>query len=111
MFTKLFLLTTDPKLRWSSFFSVSIFSMITISVLFHTIIYALFCNIVSYIFYGKILSKIVNIRLCIALLLIMFFGYIGRLMHAKEAYNDFNDNYDKTKNYIQQHYNSWIFIG
>ena len=32
-------------------------------------------------------------------------------MHAKEAYNDFNHNYDKTKNYIQQHYNSWIFIG
>ena len=30
------------------------------------------------------LSKNINIRLIITLLLIMFFGYIGRLLHVKK---------------------------
>jgi hypothetical protein len=111
MFTKLFLETTDPKLSWIKFFSMNIFFMIIISIVFHTILYTLFCNIVSYVFYGKMFSRNINIRLIISLLLIMFFGYIGRLWHVKEAYKDFNKNYDKTKYYVQQHYNSWIFIG
>ena len=111
MFTRLFLETTDPKLSWKKFFGLNIFFMIIISVIFHTILYTSFFNLVSYIFNGKILSKVINFRLIICLLLIMFFGYIGRLMHSKEAYSDFNKNYDKTKNYIQPHYNTWIFIG
>jgi hypothetical protein len=111
MFTSLFLETTDPRLSWKKFFGLKIFFMIIISIIFHTILYTLFCNIVSYVFYGNILSKNINIRLIICLLAIMFFGYIGRLLHVKEAYNDFNHNYDKTKNYVQPHYNSWIFIG
>jgi hypothetical protein len=111
MFTKLFLETTNPNLSWVKFFSVQIFSMIILSVIFHTILYTSFCNIVSFIFYGRALSKTINIRLIISLLFIMFFGYIGRLMHVKQVYNDFNKNNDKTKNYVQQHYNSWIFIG
>ena len=57
------------------------------------------------------LSKNINIRLIITLLLIMFFGYIGRLLHVKEAHNDFNNDYDKTQKYVQTHYNSWVFIG
>jgi len=111
MFARLFLETTNPNLSWNRFFSVDIFSMIIISILFHTILYTLFFNVVCYIFYGKLLSNLINIRLIIALLLIMFFGYIGRFAHVKEVYNDFNHNLEKTNNYVQQHYNSWIFIG
>jgi hypothetical protein len=111
MFTKLFLETTDPSLAWKKFFGLNIFSMIIISIIFHTILYTLFCNLVSYIFYGKIMSKNINIRLISSLILIMFFGYIGRLWHVKEAYNAFNYNSEKTKNYVQSHYNSWVFIG
>lgn len=111
MFTKLFLETTDPNLTWKKFFGLNIFSMIIVSIIFHTILYTLFCNVVSYIFYGKILSKNINIRLISCLILIMFFGYIGRLWHVKKAYSDFNYNSEKTKNYVQLHYNSWVFIG
>lgn len=111
MFTRLFLETTDPKLSWKKFFELNIFSMVIISVVFHTILYTLFCNVVSYIFYGKLLNKNINIRLIVSLLLIMFFGYIGRLWHVKESYSDFNNDYEKTKIYLQTHYNSWVFIG
>ena len=72
MFTKLFLETTNPNLSWVKFFSVQIFSMIILSVIFHTILYTSFCNIVSFIFYGRALSKTINIRLIISLLLINF---------------------------------------
>ena len=41
----------------------------------------------------------------------MFFGYIGRLLHVKEAYKDFNYDHPKTQTYVQAHYNSWVFIG
>ena len=111
MFTKLFLETTDPNLTWKKFFGLNILLMIFISIIFHTILYTGFCNVVSYIFYGKILSKNINTRLVLALILIMFFGYIGRLWHSKQTYNDFNNDYEKTKKYLEQHYNSWIFIG
>ena len=111
MFTSLFLETTDPRLSWKKFFGLKIFFMIIISIIFHTILYTLFCNIVSYVFYGNILSKNINIRLIIALLLIMFFGYIARLLHVKEVYNGFNYDYDKTQKYVRAHYNSWVFIG
>jgi len=111
MFTTLFLETTDPNLSWKKLFGLNIFSMIIVSVVFHTILYTSFCNIVSYIFYEKMLSKNINIRLIITLLLIMFFGYIGRLLHVKEAYKDFNNDYNKTQTYVQAHYNSWVFIG
>jgi len=111
MFTKLYLETTNPKTTWKKFFSVTLLSLITLSVIFHTILYTLFCNIVNYIFFGKLLNKKINIRLILCLMGIMFFGYIGRFIHVKQVYKDYNYNYEKTKEYLNVHYNSWIFIG
>jgi len=45
------------------------------------------------------------------LIILMFLGYIGRFIHTKQVYKDFNYNYEKTKEYLNTHYNSWIFIG
>ena len=53
MFTKLYLETTDPELSWNEFLGKKNVYMIIISVIFHTILYTLFCNIVSYIFYNS----------------------------------------------------------
>lgn len=111
MFTKLYLETTDPKLSLNDFLSVTILFMIIISVMFHTLLYAGFCNLAFYIFYGKLLNRDINIRLTFSLILIMLLGYIGRFIHAKEVYADFNYNYEKTKQYLEMHYNSWIFLG
>jgi len=111
MFTKLFLQTTDPKLDWSTFFSTPIMVMVILSIIFHTILYTAFLNIASFVFLNKFLNKQINARLICCLFLIMFFGYIGRLWHSKETLQDFSNNYEKAKYYLQQHYNSWIFIG
>lgn len=111
MFANLFSLTTNPLLSWKEFFTLHIWTMIITSVVFHTIIYVLFCNIISYVFYGKILSNAINIRLIVVLSLIMLFGYIGRFIHVKDVFNDFNKDDEKTNYFVQQHYNSWIFIG
>jgi hypothetical protein len=111
MFTKLFIETTNPKLTWKQFMSKDIIMNIILSVLFHTFIYTLFCNIISYVFYGKILSNAINTRLVIFLLILMSLGYIGRFIHCKQIYKDFHKNEVKTNHYINTHYNSWIFLG
>jgi hypothetical protein len=41
----------------------------------------------------------------------MIFGYIGRIMHAKEVYRVFHGDEKKTRDFLNQHYNSWIFLG
>jgi hypothetical protein len=107
MFAKLFLYTTDPHFTLST----NILLMIILSIIVHTILYTSFCNITSYIFFNKILSNLINMRLIISLFFIMSFGYVGRILHSKEVYNDFNHNSEKTRNYLNQHYNSWIFFG
>ena len=62
-------------------------------------------------FNGKILNNVINVRLISSLIIIMIIGYISRIIHVKTIYNDFNHNSEKTRNYLNQHYNSWIFFG
>jgi hypothetical protein len=110
MFTKLYLDTTNPKLPFSSLFEVTTLGPMIVSIFIHTIIYTLFFNIVSWIFIGKILSNIINIRLVSCLIPIMFFGFIGRFLHVKDIYKGYNGNMEKTREYTDKHYISWIFI-
>jgi len=111
MFTKIFLKTTNPHLTWREFFSTAILWLIIISVFFHTILYTAFINIINYIFTNKILNTKINCRLIIFLVILMIFGYIGRFFHVKDIYNDMNRNDLKTKEYVNTHYNSWVFLG
>jgi len=110
MFTKLYLDTTNPKLPFSHLFEGKIFGPMTVSILLHTIVYTLFFNIISWVFYGKFLSNIINLRLVSSLIPIMFFGFIGRFIHVKDIYKGYNGNVEKTREYIDKHYISWIFI-
>ena len=110
MFTDLYLKTTDPKLPFSALLGSSLFTKITASMLFHTIVYASFVNVVSYIFYGNLLSSTINIRLVIFLLLIMFFGFFARFIHTKDIYNAYGQNMDKTREHLDKLFIGWIFI-
>jgi len=110
MFTELYLKTTDPKLPFSKFVSPPILTNILISVAFHTIIYASFVNMVSFIFTGKILSTSINYRLFLSLLLIMIFGFIARFFHVKEIYKAYNNDLDKTRTHLDHRFISWIFL-
>ena len=110
MFTELYLQTTNTKLPFGSLFNPKLLFYIIISVIFHTIVYTAFCNLVSYIFFGNLLSRTVNIRLIISLLIIMFFGFFGRFLHVKEIHKAYNYNVEKTRQHLDNLYISWIFI-
>jgi membrane associated rhomboid family serine protease len=110
MFTKLYLETTNPNLGFSQMFGPKILVPMIFSILVHTIVYTLFCNMISWIFFGSILSKVVNKRLLLSLLVIMTTGFFGRLLHVKEIYNAYGRDMKKTRKYIDKHYISWVFI-
>jgi len=110
MFTELYLQTTNPKLTFNECFTIKIFIDICISIIFHTIIYASFCNLFSYIFFGSLLSKIINLRLFLILIIIMFFGFFARFLHVKEVYQAYDLNLEKTRNHLDRLYIGWIFI-
>ena len=106
MFTDLYLKTTNPKLTFGEFLRINILS----SVVFHTIIYTLFFNLFHYIFFGKALSKIINIRIVVSLLIIMYTGFWGRFLHVKEIYKAYNYDLEKTRQHLDKLYVTWIFI-
>ena len=110
IFTGLYLKTTNPNLTLSHFLNPKLQFRIVLSDIFHTTIYTLFCNLVSYIFFGKLLSKSINIRLVVSLLIIMFLGFFARFLHVKEIYKAYNYNLDKTRTHLDKLYISWIFI-
>jgi hypothetical protein len=110
MFTELYLQTTNPILPFSSLFGSFILTGIIISVVFHTIIYMSFFNLFSYIFYSRILSASINIRMVTSLALIMFFGFFARFLHVKEIYKAYDNDLEKTRNHLDTLYIGWIFI-
>ena len=106
MFTEVYLQTTDPNLPISKLISANMM----FSVLFHTILYFAFFNAASYIFFGKLLSNVINTRLFISLFVIMFFGFFARFIHVKEIYSAYNYDLQKTRRHLDKLYISWIFI-
>jgi uncharacterized protein YqhQ len=111
MSTKLFLETTNPKLTWNEVIKKNLIFSIFLSIILNTAVYTIILNLTSYVFLGKILSNNINIRLIMVLIIIMIFGYIGRNMHSREVYRAFHGDEKKTRKFLNQHYNSWIFLG
>lgn len=110
MFTDLYLYTTNPNLDINKLLSFNIQSKILFAIIFHIIIYISFFNIIAYIFTNKLLNMQINNRLIIVLFVIMFIGYIGRFLHIKDIYRAFNYDINKTNNFVNTHYNTWLFI-
>jgi len=110
MFTKLYLDTTNPKLKFSELLQQPIFMSIIVSVVFHTILYILFFNMTHFIFFKKILSNGTNKLLLLFLIPIMFFGFFARFFHVKEIYRAYNGDITKTRQHLDNLYISWIFI-
>lgn len=109
MFTKLYLDTTNPKHSLSDFLHPTILIPMMISIIFHTIVYSLFVNMINWIFFGNVLSPKINKRMITCLIPIMILGFIGRFFHVKDVFNAYK-NMEKTKNHLDQLYVSWIFI-
>jgi hypothetical protein len=110
MFAKLYLDSTNPELTLSELYKPKIFYPMIISIIFHTIIYVSFCNMISWIFVNKTLSNEINQKLIYCLLLIMIFGFIGRLYNVKDIYKAYGGNMEKTRNHLDKNYITWIFL-
>ena len=110
MFTELYLHSTDPKICLEKMIRENS-GLLLLSIIFHTIIYSSFLNLISFIFLGKTLSSIINIRLIIVLLIIMSIGYIGRFYHVKDIYKAYGENMGKAREHIDKFFISWVFIG
>ena len=113
MCTELYIVTTDPHTRLIDLFRPSVFGLMLCSILIHTVLYVAFFNLGSYVFYGKRLNNTINKRLIGSLVIIMFLGFFGRLMHVKEVYAGFrkkNKSAEEAKEYVDKHYSSWIFM-
>jgi hypothetical protein len=52
-----------------------------------------------------------NLRWFSVLTIIMILGYIGRVLHVKDIYTAYGTHREKAAKHVNQHYNSWIFIG
>jgi len=109
MFTELYLRSTDPEISLNQLLKENIWA-IMISVIFHTIVYLGFANLVSFVFLNRGLSYKINIRLTAVLLLIMFFGYIGRYYHVRDIYGAYNSDRGLTREHVDKLYIGWIFI-
>jgi len=110
MFTELYLQTTNPKLTISQFFSANILSRILVSAILHAFIYAATLNVASYVFMGKLLSFVVNMRLFIVLIVIMSCGYFARFFHVKDIYQAYDKDEEATRAHLDKLYIGWIFI-
>jgi len=111
MFTDLYLRTTNPEFRLLQFLEPRIFFMTLLSIILHTIGYVFFINLGYFCFTDRFLDTKITTRLIGSLVVIMFLGYIGRVLHIKDVYSGYNHDKEKTKIHVNQHYNSWIFIG
>jgi len=111
MFTEVFIQTTNPNFKITDFLQPNIAFKTFISIITHAIIYTFTFNLGYYCIKNKFFNYDVNKRFLFVLILFMIFGYIGRVLHIKDVYKGFNYNLDKTSSYVNQHYNSWIFIG
>jgi len=110
MFTQLYLDTTNPNLTYSQLLGSGLLIKIIAMVILYTIIYSGVVNLAFYIFTGRVLTAKINRRLTLSLILIMFFGYIGRLFVTKDVYAAYNKDPIKTRQHIDKGFISWIFI-
>jgi hypothetical protein len=110
MLTNLYLQTTDPRLTVGQLMQGNILVGMILSILLHTIIYASFFNLASYIFFGKLLSNIVNARLISSLILIMIMGFYGRFIYVKDIYSAYNYDIQKAREHVDKFFISWVFL-
>jgi len=111
MFTELYLRTTNPNFQLADFTRPDIVFPMSVSVVVHAVIYLIFINLGYYCFMNRFLSNRMNLRWFSVLTIIMILGYIGRVLHVKDIYTAYGTHREKAAKHVNQHYNSWIFIG
>lgn len=111
-FTDTYYKTTNPNTDYKELFSLNVGK----SILFHTFVYIGFLYILQFISNIKIIEGRHIFSLILVLILIMVFGFIGRLMRSKSIYskemelhNDEEKALLETKHLIDTGYFTWFF--
>lgn len=89
LFSRVFFETTHPLTPYSRLAQLDVL----VSILFHTVSYLLIVYIFSFLFSLKIKQQ-TYVKLSIFLLVVMSFGYIGRLYRIKNNYKYLIKNHD-----------------
>jgi hypothetical protein len=75
------------------------------------ILYTGFANLVSYVFWGRLLSAAVQTRFVVSLFVILLFGYFGRMLYVEDLYRGYHYNKEKTREHADKFFISWVFLG
>ena len=110
LFTRLYLLTTDPTLSWHAFFHSPIQGAVVISVFLHALLYMIALNVACYVARGRACDGAVSRRAFFVLLIVLYLGYVARFAHARAILRAKHNNHKAARAFIDQHYNSWIFL-
>ena len=111
-FTDTYYQTTNPKTEYKELFSANVAK----SILFHTVLYVGFLYLLQFVSNIKIVEGKHLFSLILVLILIMIFGFVGRLMRSKSIYKkeiELRDDEEKalqeTKHLMDTGYFTWYF--
>ena len=107
MFAELYKKTTDPETTYTD---ILLEKNVYFSILFHTVAY----SVTVYLFVLIVLKhRLTNAQLKMLItffVLVMFFGYFGRLWRVKQLYK-IHENKEKVQEIVANGYFCWYFIG
>lgn len=106
MNSNLYKLSTDPDTEYLTLIKNP---EVYMSILIHTILYTLSLIVITHIVFKISLDTLLIIRLIIFFVVVMFFGYIGRLARSKNLMKTFK-NKKIVKNMIDKAYIQWYFL-
>ena len=111
-FTDTYYQTTHPKTEYKELLSVGVGK----SILSHIVMYVGFLYILQFVSNIKIIETKHVFSLVLFLIIIMIFGFLGRLMRAKSIYqkeladHSEEDALNNTKHLIDNAYFTWFFV-
>tara|TARA_B100001989_G_scaffold166147_1_gene119558 strand:+ start:203 stop:526 length:324 start_codon:yes stop_codon:yes gene_type:complete len=106
MNSNLYKLSTDPDTEYLTLIKNP---EVYMSILIHTILYILTIIVITKIIFKISLDNSVLYRIVFFLIVVMFFGYIGRLARSKNLMKTFK-NKKIVKNMIDNAYIQWYFL-
>ena len=107
MLTEVYLKTTNPQ---TTLFQIYTCPKTWFSILLHTILYAIFINIIKYAFTRNVFSMNTNIRITSLLFLIMTVGYTARYLRVQDIFKAHHKNQEKTREHCDKAMITYFFL-
>jgi cell division protein FtsW (lipid II flippase) len=108
MLSELYLKTTDPDVQYTDL--LKLLGPILVSVVLHTVLYAGFANLVAFVFLGRPLAQATNVRLVIALAVIMLAGFVARVAHVQEIAAAYKGDKARIRAHVDKVFLTWFYL-